>query len=178
MKGGSLVEAYKKDAKASKKLDTVVVGIWPPCSSLVRKHWQILMRKKLSEVEKKALEQLKKILPTLGDSDEVTVDTQVKQGQHLFELRSTTFAFDRSEFASTQAREKLVKLGEILSQLDQPIPITIKGHTCSRGSVDYNQDLSQRRLTLYENAFSKVLHATKRYGKTALRVLATESKFH
>ncbi|MCG9677063.1 OmpA family protein [Vibrio sp. Isolate24] len=146
MKGGSLVEAYKKDAKASKKLDTVVVEYLATVQQPGQKALADFKEKKaLSEVEKKALEQLKQTLPTLGDSDEVTVDTQVKQGQHLFELRSTTFAFDRSEFASTQAREKLVKLGEILSQLDQPIPITIKGHTCSRGSVDYNQDLSQRR---------------------------------
>ena len=146
IKGGNLVEAYNKDDKASKKFDSVVVEYLATVQQPGMQSLAAISDQELASAEKVALEQLKQLLPYMGD-DELSINTQVKEGQHIFELRSTTFAFDRSESDNPKAKANLVKLGEILSELHRPIPITIKGHTCSRGSIEYNQNLSEQRAS-------------------------------
>nr|WP_236800122.1 OmpA family protein [Aliivibrio fischeri] len=127
--------------------------------------------KALLNAETKALEQLKKLLPTLGDSDELSLNTEVKKGRHIFELRSTTFAFDRSDSDNLKARDSLIELGRILSQLHRPIPITIKGHTCSRGSIEYNQALSEKRASYIRECILEGITSNQTVWKTCIRAI-------
>lgn len=171
IKGGNLVEAYNKDDKASKRLDSVVLEYLATVQQPGMKSLASIGDKALLNAETKALEQLKNLLPNLGDSDELSLNTEVKKGQHIFELRSTTFAFDRSNSDNRKARDSLIELGGILSQIHRPIPITIKGHTCSRGSIEYNQTLSEERAIYIRECILEGITSNQAAWKTCIRTI-------
>lgn len=78
-------------------------------------------------------------IPTPVLAEKITIDLEV-----LFE---TDKAIVRQDYYS-----KIVELAEFMTQYPNTVA-TIEGHTDSRGSDDYNQSLSQRRV----NAVQKVL---------------------
>ncbi|WP_322621760.1 OmpA family protein [Vibrio sp. OPT41] len=171
IKGGNLVEAYNKDDKASKRLDSVVLEYLATVQQPGMKSLASIGDKALLDAETKALEQLKNLLPKLGDNDELSLNTEVKKGRHIFELRSTTFAFDRSDSNNPKARANLIELGGILSQIHRPIPITIKGHTCSRGSIEYNQTLSEERASYIRECILEGITSNQAVWKTCIRAI-------
>ncbi|WP_235431371.1 OmpA family protein [Vibrio sp. VPAP30] len=177
VKGGNLVEAYNKDDKANKKLDSVVVEYLATVQQPGMRSLASIDDKALLNAETKALEQLKKLLPSLGGSDELSVNTEVQERQHIFELRSTTFAFDRSVSDNSKAKESLMKLGGILAQLHRPIPITIKGYTCSRGSIEYNQNLSEQRASYIRECILEGITSNQAVWKTCIRAIGLGEQY-
>ncbi len=79
IKGGNLVEAYNKDDKASKRLDSVVLEYLATVQQPGMKSLASIGDKALLDAETKALEQLKNLLPKLGDNDELSLNTEVKK---------------------------------------------------------------------------------------------------
>ncbi|WP_338123939.1 OmpA family protein [Vibrio neptunius] len=170
MRSSEIAEAYQQDAKAGKRLDAVLEAylatVQQPGQKVLA---EVKQKKALSEAEQKALQQLKALLLKSTQGDELSAKTQVQQGRHLFELRSTTFAFDRSQSTDQETLQTLAELGKILSQLEQPIPITIKGHTCSRGSVAYNQQLSENRADFVRDSILKGIEKDKAIWEKSIR---------
>ena len=171
IKGYSLVEAYKKHSKAGERLDKVVMAYLATVQQPGKKVMTDFTQKsELSKVQKEALDELKKILP-LRVGDEVIANAQVQRGQHLFELRSTTFSFDRSDSKNELVKNSLYKLGETLSKLDSPIPITINGYTCSRGSIEYNLGLSERRANFVKECILEGIGDKKEVWENCIKAI-------
>ncbi len=79
------------------------------------------------------------ISPSLPESIPKTIQLQVSRNVH--------FALDE-DFIGAQSAEVLNKIAEVLKQYPS-IVVDLHGHTDSRASVDYNQNLARRRA---ENA--------------------------
>ncbi len=167
----ALVNAYKEENKADKQFDKVlnqyVAIVQQPGKQVISE----VENENIAELDKRVIDNLKAYLERVQADGTQVITAKAAAGKSLVELRTTTFAFDRAENNNQAVRESLKELGGILSQLRKPIPLTVKGYTCSRGSIEYNQNLSLQRAEYVRDAILSGITANKPVWENAIAAI-------